>query len=98
MPPPMHFHEENPVEAIFAHRMEAQLKLAELMGVAEEGLVDWVNKYGDLFAELEKKDSDLAQRIHDGTVTEETLSWIRDQMRVYDTGEEEDEDDRIRAA
>ena len=96
----MHYNENNPSEVGLGHRLEAQLKLAELMGIDEAHLMDWLEKRGGLFADLEKKDPDIQAKISAGQVDDETIAWIRDQMTESDTGDEDhdDEESSLRAA
>jgi hypothetical protein len=95
----MHISENpRPSESELGNRMTAQFRLAELMGVSADQILDWCEKYAELFGEIEHNDQELSERIKSGTVTDEDLSEIRNQMGKYDTGAEETDEETIERA
>lgn len=90
----MHYQEGSP-EAHDGHRMTAQLRLAEILGVSEDQMIDWIECNGKKFASLVDDDSDWVGKLNERNLTEAEISFLRDEFLAdkADTGAEEHEDE-----
>lgn len=85
----LNFNAENSKEAELGNRLQAQLTIAERMGVEEGEFLDWAQKYAGVFADIASSDLDLNNRICSGKMTNEDVVCIRDMMKEYDLGAED---------
>jgi hypothetical protein len=103
MPPEMHYHEGDP-GAYEAHRMNAQLYLAEIVGVDandEEAVTKWILDNGKKFADLVDNNPEFVDKLAKRYLTVEEISYLRDEFlsdKVDTDDEEHEEEPYIRAA
>lgn len=92
------FHEENPAEALQAHRMNAQLYLAEILGIDmqdEEAVTKWILDNGERFATVISESPELEEKLTKRYLTQDEISFLRHELLSdkIDTGAEDHDDE-----
>ncbi len=105
----MHYSGDRPVENALAHRLLAQIRLAELMGVKDgddAGMLEWQEEYAGRFGDMVAEDPGLVYKLNNRDLNPEELLAIKtrligDKLKddKIDTGfEEHDDEYYIRAS
>jgi len=97
---------ETPSNEELGQRMKTQIAVAsEMLGfdVAdpkeqtpehEMRFLEWINENGLYFKDVLEHNPDIWERISRGEARPQDIHWIKDQLREYDTGAENHDDER----